>query len=101
MLYDYTVMPGHLHAILKPIMRDGVTERLGDIVGDMKKWTARQINRVLGRRGRFWRDERYDRMIRNEAEYQEWAKYILENPKAAGLVDDPLNWPWWGKGSGA
>jgi hypothetical protein len=100
LLYDYTVMPRHVHAILKPIVRDGKAERLGELVGDLKSWTARAINRILGRRGLFWRDERYDRIIRNQAEYHEWAKYILGNAKEAGLVDDPLDWPWWGKGSG-
>jgi len=100
LLYDYTVMPRHVHAILKPIVRDGKTERLGKIIGDLKSWTAREINRALGRRGPFWRDERHDRIIRNEAEYQEWAQYILENAKQAGLVEQSLDWPWWGKGSG-
>ncbi len=69
-------------------------------MGDVKKWTARYINKVLCRRGRFWRDESFDRMLRSEAEYQEWAQYILNNARVAGLIEDPLDWPWWGRGSG-
>ena len=99
-LYDYTVMPDHVHAILKPIDQAGEVERLADILGDIKKWTARRINEALGRRGSLWRDESFDRMLRNEAEYAEWAQYVLENPKQAGLVEDPVQWPWWGKGAG-
>jgi len=99
-LYDYTVMPDHGHGILKPIVRDGATESLGDIMGSMKKWTARRINRLPGRRGPLWQDETYSHIIRDPAEYARWANYILENPHVAGLVDEPTKWPWWGRGSG-
>jgi REP element-mobilizing transposase RayT len=99
-LYDYTVMPRHVHALLKPIVQDGKTEPLDDLLGSVKKWSARHINRVLGRKGPFWRDETWDRIIRNQAEYVGWARYVLDNAKAADLVGDALDWPWWGRGEG-
>ena len=98
-LYDHTVMPDHVHAILKPIVREGATEPLWRIMRDLKSWTARRINQVLGRGGHVWRDETFDHILRGVAEYDEWAAYILENPRAAGLVEDPLEWPWWGRGA--
>ncbi len=100
LLYDYTVMPDHVHAILKPMADEGRSERLAEVLGDAKKWMARRINAALGRRGSLWRDESFDRMIRNEPEYEEWSQYILDNPRVVGLIDDALDWPWWGRGSG-
>lgn len=99
-LYDYTVMPDHAHAILQPIARDGGTEPLRDILSSLKKWTARRINALLARRGPFWEDETYNRIIRSRREYEARATYILENAHMGGLVDDPVDWPWWGHGSG-
>jgi len=99
-LYDYTVMPDHVHAILKPVVRDGKTERLGDITGSLKGFMAYRINRLIGRSGNLWQDETYNHIIRDEREYHAWAKYILENAQARGLIDDPTQWPWWGRGSG-
>ena len=99
-LYDYTVMPDHVHAILKPIVREGKTEYLWRIMQNLKSWTARRINRKLGRSGRLWVAETYDHIIRDEADYQRLAEYVLQNPYDKGLIADPTEWPWWGKGSG-
>ncbi|MBM3499297.1 MAG: hypothetical protein FJX74_11580 [Armatimonadetes bacterium] len=99
-LYDYTVMPDHFHAILKPTVTDCTTPYLYRIMQGVKSWLAREINRRAGRRGRLWQDESYDRIIRDEAEYQRCAQYILDNPRMEGLIEDPMAWPWWGKGSG-
>ena len=99
-LYDYTVMPHHVHVILKPIVSDGRTERLGSIMGSLKKWTARRINELLGWKGPRWQSETYNHIIRDRAEYEACAEYILHNPRMAGLIDQPTEWPWWGKGRG-
>jgi len=85
-LYDHTVMPDHVHVILQPIEKDFSVEPLGDILGDIKSYTARSINKVLGRNGSLWLDESFDRIMRDEAEYKKVAQYILENPVRAGLV---------------
>ncbi|HJN16532.1 MAG TPA: transposase [Armatimonadota bacterium] len=99
-LYDYTVMPDHIHAILKPTESAGHTERLHRIMHGIKGWLAHEINRVVGRSGQLWLHETYDRIIRDQREYEQTAEYILHNPRMAGLVDDPTTWPWWGRGSG-
>ena len=99
-LYDYTVMPNHAHAILKPIDRDGKCEPLWRITHSLKSWSAQEINRLVGRQGSLWEEETYSRILRDGREYQERAKYILDNPHTAGLIEDPTEWPWWGRGSG-
>ena len=99
-LYDYTVMPDHVHAIIKPIVREGRTQALSRIMQSLKSWLTRKINALSGRSGRLWEEETYDHIIRHERDYQELAGYILQNPHDAGLIGDPTEWPWWGKGSG-
>ncbi len=97
-LYDHTVMPDHVHAIMKPIVHDGRTEYLWQILRDIKNWTARRINERMERSGPVWRDESWDRIIRNQTEYEYWADYILQNARVAGLFEHALDWPWWGHG---
>ena len=100
LLYDYTVMPDHVHVILKPLTDGAKAVSLSRIMHGIKSWLAHRINQLSGRKGPLWQDESYDHIIRDEADYQSRAKYILENPHTDGLIDDPTEWPWWGKGSG-
>jgi len=98
LLYDYTVMPDHVHLIIKPLLCDGRVEPLARIMQGIKGWTAWQINQLLGRRGALWQAGRYDRIIRNRDDYEETARYIWANPVAAGFVKAPELWPWSGRG---
>ena len=101
LLFDYTVMPDHVHFILKPLQRDGKLVRLGEVCHSLKGWTAQEINRAHGRTGALWQDESYDHLLRSLEDYREKAAYILDNPRRRGLVTEPTAWPWWGQGSGA
>ena len=98
-LFDYTVMPDHVHMILKPIVREGKTERLSRIMYSLKRWLAQKINEQRGGDGPVWRTESYDHIVRNHEDYAAKAAYILDNPRRAGLVSDPTTWLWWGIGS--
>jgi len=100
LLYDHTIMPDHVHLILKPLIEDGRVPALSLVMGKLKGSLSREINRALGRQGPLWQDESYTRIIRNEAEYHEKARYIYHNPVRRDLIADPAEWPWWGMGSG-
>ncbi len=95
-LYDYTVMPDHVHCILQPIVADGVAHSLERIMHSIKSWTSNQINRTVGRTGALWQGESCDHIVRGERDHREKARYIFNNSAAKGLVDDPADWPWWG-----
>jgi len=99
-LYDYFVMPDHVHCILQPTVADGRTEPLSGIMQSLKGWLARQINAAAGRRGKLWQTETYDHLLRNVEDYEEKSAYILENPFRRGLVQQGAAWAWWGRGSG-
>lgn len=100
----FTVMCNHIHVVLTPVMgSDGQPVALQGIMHSLKRHTAREANRVLGRTGQFWQHESYDHVVRDAAELARIRRYILNNPVRAGLVDDPRQWPyswgsWWEEG---
>jgi len=99
-LFDYTVMPDHIHMIVKPMRTSAGWHCLARLLYDLKQFTARQVNTMLARTGHVWQAESHDHILRNRADYEEKAAYIFRNPHTKGLIDDPAKWPWWGRGSG-
>ena len=89
-LLAWCVMPNHVHAIAEMM----VGFPLEDVVQNWKSYTAHEINRILGRRGRVWQPEGFDRYIRNETHFNRVVGYIEENPVNAGLVVDAKDWAW-------
>ena len=50
---------------------------------------------MLGLTGQpFWQDESYDRLVRNDTEFERIADSIEMNPVKAGLVATPEEYPW-------
>jgi REP element-mobilizing transposase RayT len=85
-LLAWCVMPNHVHVVFEPIGR----HTLAAILHTWKSFTAHEANRVLGRSGPFWQREYFDHLIRDENSLQRIVKYVVENPRKAGL----RNWPW-------
>jgi REP element-mobilizing transposase RayT len=75
-LGDFVVMPNHVHLLVGGMPRDSMLAQ----VKSWKKWSALRINEVLGRKGRFWQDEHFDHLVRNESAFQKFRFYIAENP---------------------
>jgi putative DNA methylase len=48
----------------------------------------------MGRDGRLWQADFYDRYIRDDAHYANAVNYIEQNPVKAGLVNRPEEWPF-------
>ncbi len=89
-LLAWCVMPTHVHVLAAQI--EGWP--LASIVHAWKSFTANRANDILGRKGRFWAPEYFDRMMRDEANVEATRAYIETNPVAAGLCLDPEHWPW-------
>ena len=90
-----TVMPDHAHLLIKPLQRpDGSWHELGEIMHSIKSYSAHEINKARGSSGPVWLDESFDRIVRDEDEFDEKARYIFENSKKAGIVDDPAAYPF-------
>ena len=81
-LHAWCVMPNHVHVIVEPAGRWA----LGKIVHGWTCFTAKALNRILGRSGAIWQHEPYDHIIRSVREYVYQVKYVWENPDKAGIT---------------
>jgi len=85
-LFAWCVMPNHVHVIVKPLKG----YELPKILHSWKSYTSHEINKLLGRTGKFWQEEYYDHLIRDEKDFWRCMEYVLSNPEKAGLKD----WKW-------
>jgi putative DNA methylase len=81
-------MSNHVHVLVTPLV-DGK-----QWLGPLKGFTAHEANRILGRTGRFWQDESYDRLVRDDTEFGRVLRYIENNPVAAGMCASPEEFSW-------
>jgi putative transposase len=56
--------------------------------------TAFYANKLLKRTGQFWQKDSYDHYVRNEREFWNIVRYILQNPVKAKLVDNWEEFPF-------
>ncbi len=88
-LHAFVVMPNHVHLLITPKLP------VRRIMNGMKGATAREANRILGRKGKhFWQDESFDHWVRSPRELARIRAYIENNPVSAGLAAKPEEWPW-------
>ena len=89
-LYAFCIMSNHIHVLFEALPDAPALEV---IMRRLKRYTALQCNRALGREGHFWEAESYDHIVR-QGEFDRILAYILNNPVKAGLVADWQGWPW-------
>lgn len=68
------VMPNHVHLLLKPNMA------VADLMRLVKGASAKYMNKKLGRSGRFWAKDYFDRGIRDDKHFKVVYRYIRNNP---------------------
>ena len=78
---DFVVMPNHVHLLAA----FGTPELLVEQCDSWLHYTAFQINKRLGRKGKFWQQEPFDHLVRSPEQYEYLCDYIRDNPKKAGL----------------
>lgn len=81
---DFVIMPNHVHALV--CFRAGV--RLLNQCSSWKGYTARAINRFLGRKGNVWQAESFDHLVRDADHFARIRAYIANNPRKANLPPD-------------
>jgi len=88
-LHAFVVMPNHVHVLVTPAIP------LPKLTKSLKGITAKRANAMLGLTGRqFWQEESFDRLVRNEGEFESIRNYIERNPVRAGLVRDASEYRW-------
>ncbi len=79
----WIIMPNHVHLLF--VQR---TEwPLETLLHSWKRFTARQINQLLGRTGSLWQRDYFDRLVRDEKHFANCVRYIRRNPEKARLRD--------------
>jgi len=86
----YSIMPNHVHLLINTMNFDFVP--LGELLGSIKKYSARRANAILNMNGHFWQIENYDHVVRSRNELSAILIYNINNPVSAGLVS---NWQDW------
>jgi putative DNA methylase len=89
-LHAWCVMPNHVHALATPLD----PWALSAILHSWKSYSAKRINAALGRAGRVWWEEYFDRAIRDDAHFEAAKTYIEANPVKAGLCAQAADWPF-------
>ena len=91
-------MPDHVHLIFTPLVNEAACEvySLSEIMDAIKGASAHKINRQLGRTGKVWQTESFDRVLRSSEKLDEKIQYILDNPVRKGLVSawPQYRWLW-------
>lgn len=62
----------------------GTAPTLSRVVGQMKRWVSKQIGAGM------WQKSYYERVIRNETEYEEIWRYIHDNPLKYALKEETI-----------
>ena len=88
-LFAWCVMPNHVHVVVQPIGN----HTLPDILHSWKSYSSKLANRMLGATGKFWREEYFDRILRDDEELGRTIEYVFENPGKVGFS----SWRWRGK----
>lgn len=87
----FVVMPDHLHWLMT--LTGSLT--LADCVQRLKGRSARQIKSHARLRGKVWQAAYHDHALRREEDIKDVARYIVTNPRRAGLVARTGLYPHW------
>ena len=87
----FVVMPDHFHWLFS--LSD--SRSLSGCIKNVKSYSARRVNGLLGFRGRVWQAGYYERAIRKEDDLEGVARYIVANPLRAGIVTSVRDYALW------
>ncbi len=89
LLQGWVLMPNHLHLIV-----DVWDVPLAKLISGWKGKTSRLANQLLHRTGKFWQEDYFDTLVRDEAHLKKAVRYTEKNPMKAFLAKEVRDWPW-------
>jgi putative transposase len=89
-VFAFCIMPDHYHLML--CLMPG--QNLSKVMEDSGKFTAREINNLIGGQGQFWQNGFHDHCCRDTDDLHELCLYIEHNPVRKQLVEAPELWPY-------
>lgn len=78
---DFVVMPNHVHLLAA----FATAETLKEQCDSWLHYTAVQVNRKIGEKGKFWQQEPFDHLVRSLEQYEYLRQYIADNPEKSHL----------------
>ena len=88
-LHSYALLGNHYHVLLS--IPDA---RVSHALQRLHTEYSRHHNRRHGRKAHLFRAHPFARAIESNGDLAYTCRYIVRNPVEAGLVSDPLDWPW-------
>lgn len=82
-LHAAVIMPNHVHAVLT------FQGSMAECMRQIKGVSSFRVNQALGRTGRLWQPESFDRFIRSQRHLERCIEYTHWNPVKAKLCSDP------------
>ena len=84
----YCVMPDHAHVLLEG--KDSASNLMA-LIKSVKQSSGQRFAARTKRP--LWQEGFHDHVLRPEEDPKRFARYIIENPVRAGLVESPLDYP--------
>jgi putative transposase len=91
-LYSYCLMTNHVHLLF----RVGADDTLSKVMHWLSTSFTRWFNKLAGRNGHVWEGRFRSTLIEAESYLFRCMAYVALNPVRAGMVADPLAYPWSG-----
>jgi putative transposase len=85
----HCVMPNHVHVVVRPFAGHDPDE----ILKSWKGFSAKEVNKLIGRQGNLWAGESHDTIVRDAAHLAKVVRYIGRNPGKAGIPKE--KWYRW------
>jgi REP element-mobilizing transposase RayT len=82
-LGSFAIAGNHVHVLVAP--HTGV--ELSRVIHSWKSFTSNAINKALGRTGRLWMDEYFDRILRNQQHLEHVEDYIAAHARQGAYVE--------------
>lgn len=89
-VHEYVVMPDHIHLLIS-VDDPATLSRAVQLIKGGFSHALREAGIALRT---VWQPRYYDRRVRDQGEYAEFAKYIPENPVRRKLVNDAAEYPY-------
>jgi len=83
-LGTFAIAGNHVHVLVVPF--PGIDP--SSIMHSWKSYTAKAINRIIGRTGSFWKTENFDHVVRSAVHLAKYEGYILRHVKQGAYVEE-------------
>ena len=82
-LGSFAIAGNHVHVLVVPLPGHDLSQ----ITHSWKSYTAKEINKMLGRTGQFWQAESFDHLVRSAAHLERFKHYIEQHVHQGAVVE--------------